>query len=167
MKARLDWIDMERGIAMICVYVWHMGLYRENANFPWYIFFEYFLIPVFFFISGYLYKDKIDNKRDLKKLCKRLLVPYIFLGFLVGIKPSLIHTDGVVFALLNSLQNVLTGKELWFIACLIVVEICAIVLKNVLSSFNRDMCKLLLIGSSVSCYFLLFEGEAVRKLNVS
>lgn len=161
MSKRLDWIDMERGIAMICVYIWHIGLYREDANFPWYIFFEYFLIPVFFFISGYLFKETIDNKRDLKRLYKRLIIPYFFLGFLVGIKPSLIQTKGVYAALCNSLWNVLTGHELWFIACLIVVEFCAIVLKNLINENNRTIYKFVLIEGSICCYFLLFREGVI------
>jgi len=158
MEQRLTWVDMERGIAMICVFVWHIGLFRENANFPWYIFFEYFLIPVFFFISGYLFKDRVDNRCDFSRIIKRLLIPYFVLGFVIGIKPTAIQDGGILNGMLLSAKHVVQGRELWFIACLVIVELLAVGIKNLYNVIGKTPLKIAIAVMSMGSYFLLFRG---------
>ena len=74
--ARKRWIDVCRGIGMIFVLLGH-----NNPPFIKYIF--GFHMPLFFILSGYLYKDSQTEEHPVKILCKiskRFLLPYILLS---------------------------------------------------------------------------------------
>lgn len=68
------WIDVCRGIGMIFVLIGH-----SEPPFKWLIF--GFHLPLFFMISGYLYKDKDENETGpyVAKLFRRYIVPYFVL----------------------------------------------------------------------------------------
>ena len=51
---RLQYIDIAKGIAMICIILGHMG----NANINRVVF--TFHVPIFFFITGYFISDICD-----------------------------------------------------------------------------------------------------------
>ncbi|WP_354669288.1 acyltransferase family protein [Bacteroides gallinaceum] len=89
MKKRLDWIDYARGIGIFCVYLYHTGY-----STPYRYCFEYFLIPIFFFISGYLFNEERPIKQSVVKIIKRLIIPYLSLGFIIGLKPSYLYRGG-------------------------------------------------------------------------
>lgn len=122
MNKRIDWIDSARGIGIFCVYLYHTGY-----STPYRYCFEYFLIPIFFFISGYLFNETRSPRQSFSRLIRRLLTPYLALGFVIGVKPSYIQERGVISALIHSAEQLLTGRELWFIACLITMEAFVIV----------------------------------------
>ncbi len=72
-KIRLDEFDILKGIAMLSVIVSH--IYFEA-------FFSLYHIPLFFFVSGYFFKQK--NPIDLlKSNCQQLLLPYIKVGSII------------------------------------------------------------------------------------
>lgn len=73
-KERLTWIDAAKGMGIFLVFLGHTTI---PNNIFWYIF--SFHMPLFFFLSGYLYRA---NKHAswvefLKSKSKKLLVPYI------------------------------------------------------------------------------------------
>lgn len=68
-KNRLDYIDIAKGISMLCIIAGHMG----SSKISQFVF--TFHVPVFFLISGYFYKYR---KGILKHRFKQLLVPYFF-----------------------------------------------------------------------------------------
>lgn len=67
---RLEYIDIAKGIAMICIILGHVGI--SDINKVVYT----FHVPIFFFITGYF----VSNKRSTGEFCKNkartLLVPY-------------------------------------------------------------------------------------------
>ncbi|GAA0787502.1 acyltransferase family protein [Hathewaya limosa] len=75
MHKRLDWIDSLRGIAILLVILGHCTPYIGHKAHIWHIIYS-FHIPLFFIISGYLFKEKNFLDLILKDL-KRLLLPYI------------------------------------------------------------------------------------------
>lgn len=71
---RIEWIDIARGIAIIFVIIGHsLGNYFSSyfANLIY-----VFHMPIFFILSGYLYKPK-NKKRFLKSSLFNLIIPYI------------------------------------------------------------------------------------------
>lgn len=78
MEKRLYWIDNLKFVAIFLVVVGHLPMQQEARNFIY-----QFHMPLFFIISGYLYKSR-PLKEEVKIDYKRLLIPY--LGFsLIGV----------------------------------------------------------------------------------
>ncbi|MEH1782204.1 MAG: acyltransferase family protein [Nostoc sp.] len=75
MSQRIEWIDCWKGLAIITVVVGHIVNPVSK-----YIF--WFHMPLFFFISGYLYSKKTDYSAFFQKKCFYLLVPYFSFLFL-------------------------------------------------------------------------------------
>ena len=72
-------IDILKGIGIILVIVGHIQEYIPK-NFLIYLY--SFHMPLFFYISGYLYKERYENlntKDYIKKRAKQLVYPYIVL----------------------------------------------------------------------------------------
>ncbi len=68
---RLRYVDIAKGIAIICIILGHLG----NVNINRFIF--TFHVPIFFLITGYF----INKKRSIKEFVyvkfRALIVPYI------------------------------------------------------------------------------------------
>lgn len=76
---RLTWIDAAKGIGIFLVFLGHTTI---PGNIFWYIF--SFHMPLFFFLSGYLYNAQkhIGWKELLQSKFKKLIIPY-FLFFAI------------------------------------------------------------------------------------
>lgn len=128
-KKRIDWVDVAKGICMICVILVHveeafMPEVLVSMKIPMYT----FHMPVFFFMSGYLFSTKSSFGEFLKNKCRRILVPYFCLGgililfdtYWAGRNPfgdSWFNKD----YFMNDLMQLLAQQRyltLWFIACL-------------------------------------------------
>lgn len=128
-KKRIDWVDVAKGICMILVIISHAEEHfipgqMAKLKIPIYT----FHMPLFFFISGYLFSMKSSFKEFLKSRCKRILVPYFCLGGILilfdtywnGRNPfgdSWFHKDHFLY-LLGQLFTQKRFWTLWFIACL-------------------------------------------------
>ncbi|WP_092242833.1 acyltransferase family protein [Lacrimispora sphenoides] len=73
---RLSYIDIAKGIGMICVILGHMEIDKINT-----IVFS-FHMPLFYIINGYFIK-KSDYSVFILKKAKTLLVPYLFTGLCI------------------------------------------------------------------------------------
>ena len=80
---REDWIDLTRLIAMLIVMMNHCGLVFKGVNFWGGMFY----VPVFFVLSGFLWKrERPPVREELSHRAGRLLVPYFTVNIiLVGI----------------------------------------------------------------------------------
>jgi fucose 4-O-acetylase-like acetyltransferase len=124
MKKKVLWIDILKGFGIISVVVGHV-LPRADLDFIY-----LFHMPLFFVISGYLFKASHDYKEFAIKKAFALLVPYcsIIIVFLI---PSQIHemSEGL-FPALKSLIGTLIGGRLlrgtggvfWFVTCLFATQ---------------------------------------------
>ncbi|SDD51404.1 Fucose 4-O-acetylase [Paenibacillus sp. UNCCL117] len=122
---RIHWVDTLKGIGIILVILGH----TPALNIKGYIF--SFHMPLFFFISGYLFQT---NKYPtfinfLNKKGKSLLIPYLAFSVIsilansvlsqahIDIKPSL-------KAFFISTRNQIPFNEaLWFLTCIFIVEV--------------------------------------------
>ena len=67
---RLKYIDVAKGIAMLCIILGHFGVHEVNR-----IVFT-FHVPIFYIITGYFLSKKYDIKDFVKDKARTLLVPY-------------------------------------------------------------------------------------------
>ncbi|MBP5715200.1 MAG: acyltransferase [Prevotella sp.] len=77
---RINWIDWAKALAVISVVFCHLPQSQE-----WF-YFRYLqacTITIFFFISGYLKKDRSSDKENWKKYWHSLILPYIIYNVLV------------------------------------------------------------------------------------
>ncbi|WP_137625015.1 acyltransferase family protein [Lactiplantibacillus pingfangensis] len=77
---RIRWIDTVRGIAILAVIVGHSLQQTDNGLLNQYIYAVH--MPIFFILSGYLYREK-GYKREFTNGLKNLVVPYAFTALMV------------------------------------------------------------------------------------
>ncbi len=75
---RIEWIDMAKGYGILCVFVGHMVQSSALGLFVY-----SFHLPLFFFLSGFLFNPGDNFFAFLKKKCRGILLPYFTLGLLV------------------------------------------------------------------------------------
>jgi len=80
MRQRIQWIDITKGIAILAVVVGHtLGPY--NGQFLGSLIFA-FHMPIFFMLSGYLFKMH-PISQEAKRGAMNLLLPYLITGSLI------------------------------------------------------------------------------------
>ena len=77
MKKRIEFIDIAKGIAIICIILGHLGSNQINR-----IVFT-FHVPIFFIITGYFTNRKYNNKEFIINKFKRLIIPYFITSFFI------------------------------------------------------------------------------------
>lgn len=79
---RQNWIDWSKSIGIYLVVLGHCSFFNKDIE----GFIYTFHMPLFFMISGYLYKDELIPFTSLfTKLKKRLLIPYCSINIIVAI----------------------------------------------------------------------------------
>ncbi len=73
MKARIVWIDWAKALAVMTVVFCHLP---QSQEFFYYRYLQATIITVFFFLSGYLKKDR-NTKENWQKYWWGLIVPYL------------------------------------------------------------------------------------------
>lgn len=83
MNKRIEYFDIAKGIAILCIIAGHLGSVRINQ------FVFTFHVPVFFLISGYFLNDRLPVKEYAKNKAKQLMAPYVIAwGFIM---PRAVH----------------------------------------------------------------------------
>ena len=82
-SGRLDWIDLAKFLAILIVLMNHAGLQVPLVNFWGGMFY----VPLFFVLSGFLWRPKEESYRSfVRKKARRLLLPFLLTNLiLVGI----------------------------------------------------------------------------------
>ncbi len=137
---RKPWIDVLRALAMLFVLYGHMV--QESTTF--FVFTSPIKIPLFFAITGYLFKDRGgDIKIFFQKLLRTLAIPYLVLAFLPVIAFSLLY--GFSYFKEQAI-GVLIGESIWYMPCCIIAEIIYFFIRK----FLKDL-KLLTLAA-ISCF---------------
>lgn len=132
MKERVSWIDMAKGYGVLFVIYAHLGV-----DFLWTWMYSFHL-PLFFFLSGYVFNANRKFTEFVAKKCKNILVPYFSLGIpmvLFEVVKSVYKGAFSEQAVLVLVRDYLLQRRLWtlwYIACLfwlnilfyILVKIC-------------------------------------------
>ena len=80
MTERINWIDWAKSLAVITVVFCHLP---QSQEWFYYRYFQAGTITVFFFISGYLKKDRGSDKENWKKYWYSLILPYIIYNIII------------------------------------------------------------------------------------
>lgn len=75
-SSRIDYFDLLKGFAIMWI-VWYHQPHPTFVD-------HYFYVPLFFFISGILFKHK-DVKSFLKGLCFRIKNPFLFFLYVMTV----------------------------------------------------------------------------------
>lgn len=119
MRTRIEWLDIAKGIGILLVIAGHC-FYLAYSR-PIYA----FHMPLFFFISGLLYRDKKENFIDFvkSKTCS-LMRPWViilFISFLVCLAIPQWRNEMTLPAVLLDLYtantNVFQNSSLWYLVC--------------------------------------------------
>lgn len=118
-QKRVAWIDMAKGYGIILMIIGHLHV---NELMVWIYSFH---MPLFFFVSGYLFNIKSSFLEFSAGKVKRMLIPYLFLYIPMLLADLLmtgtLSTGQVLEHLrLNLLQQ--RHSALWFLGCLIVLH---------------------------------------------
>jgi polysaccharide biosynthesis protein PslL len=127
MKARIEWIDVFRGLGILAVVIGHCFAGLTNA-----IIYT-FHMPLFFIMGGLLYRPSTDYKGFFKHKAIHLLVPYLSFLCVIYAEPivrSVLYilqkpSFGAVKGLLTVMFQGIYGGELlndgtsafWFVTC--------------------------------------------------
>ena len=77
---RINWIDWAKALAVITVVFCHLP---QSQEWFYYRYLQSVIIVIFFFLSGYLKKDRGNDKANWKKYWYGLIIPYILYNALV------------------------------------------------------------------------------------
>lgn len=80
MKERINWIDWAKALAVCTVVFCHLPQSQEWFYFRY---LQAIIIVIFFFISGYLKKDRGSDKENWKKYWHGLIIPYLLYNAIV------------------------------------------------------------------------------------
>ncbi|REA64485.1 hypothetical protein DSL64_02750 [Dyadobacter luteus] len=159
---RVIWIDFLKGLGIILVVIGHSGIPQKIAWWIW-----SFHMPLFFVISGYLFKNTELGVLDLVlKKSKSLLIPYISFTLLYFIFMLVISTE---FEMNSEVKNMTQaihvclygwrGLALWFLPVLFLTEITFTLLLR-LQRISHLMLYVVLISSML--VGLILSKYAVR-----
>lgn len=147
-KSRKVWLDSLRALAIIMVVLGH----QIPKEIDYFVYTSAFKMPLFFAISGYLFKYDISGGKFLKNITIKLILPWLILGF-IFICPCLRKLDIDLF--INKFIALINGNILWFMPCLIIGEI--------ILFFICKLCKSLLkIG--ITCTAVAIIGLIAHQL---
>lgn len=127
---RLDYLDVAKGIAILTVILGHVGIigdigpkglfYMRKIDILFYI----FHMPIFFIISGYLFKP-YDFKVFISKKIKGFVIPYYSCALIITLfnvlRGLVVNPQNVVKVLKNDLVGFLLQRRyttLWFLTAL-------------------------------------------------
>ncbi len=122
-KNRIDWLDMAKGYGTIAVILAHLSVGKIG------VWLYTFHVPLFFFLSGYVFSDKSNFKDFIIRKSKGLLIPYFSLSVpLILFTLLLQYRWGTLTttSFITLLQTFIFQKRfstLWFIACLFFLNI--------------------------------------------
>lgn len=121
---RIEWIDTARGIGILLIILGHLP---DLGNIRTWLF--SFHLPLFFFLSGYLFKKDIPFLTFLKKKAKTLLLPYavLSLGIIAYLTVLKVYQKAFSFSyfwhlVLDYIVQRRSGT-VWFLTCLFLLEI--------------------------------------------
>ncbi len=123
MEKRVQWVDVGKFLCIMFVFATHLSFCPSSLR----VFFTPFFLAFFFFLSGYVYKNKDSFGQFIVKKVRTLLVPWLIFGLLIIISGQIItfneHTNLKSEIINMFLQIRGNGDIMWFITCLFVAFI--------------------------------------------
>lgn len=158
---RLSWLDSLRGFGIILITLGHLGCFEL---FERYIY--SFHVPLFFFISGYLYRRGTQPlSQYIKKKTITIFVPFLawtFMSTMVNVALGY-KLQPLILKAITYNGQLTWNSPLWFLLVLYLVE----VLFTLLDRLNeRTSFKLFLMIASLVVFLLIGDIRLTLKLNL-
>lgn len=168
---RESWIDMARALAMILVVAGHCV--ELLAYTPWATTLRDAIyighLPLFFVISGYLFKSNVAFKPFIKKLFHAILIPYFCCAFILldynivcnAISSLINHTAFAWGEIVETVVYYLTQKRyatIWFLSVLFLGEIFYWIINHFCDSKKIKYTLCLILGLLFMIYDSYFAG---------
>ena len=160
-KKRIEWLDITKGFCMFFIISAHSGFVPSYLDY----FYNSFFLSAYFILSGYLFHNPERNPEVFKKLTKiveSLLVPYLVYWALSYTVDSLLR--GNYNILPNLFWDIVSGKKLWFMSCLIVSEI---VFALYISFFRKTLSIVVFIFLSFLVWYFLKDYKLPWAVGIS
>lgn len=129
MTERLRFIDISRFVGIFLMVLCHAGMHNIVTSVIY-----SFHMPLFFFLSGYLYKrgEKINMSNYLMRKIRSILVPYLFFSLILcfGTR-KMLDWLLLVYASRDSIYAAASFSPLWFLPCFFLSSIIFSMLNNV------------------------------------
>ena len=136
MKERINWIDWAKALAVCSVVFCHLP---QSQEWFYYRYLQALTMVIFFFISGYLKKDRGSDKENRKKYWHGLVIPYIIYNVIVypywflkfylsnGVMPDFFQAMRPLLGALfleheNSFCEPLNGP-LWYLPAILIMHV--------------------------------------------
>ena len=164
-QERIGYLDLARGFCICIVMLFHIvGILQWE--FPGdRALFSSFMLPPFFFISGFLYKEEDSIRTFFIKKVNRLLVPFLFFYLITSvIIPNVLHyAAGMDFDTVAGIKSlwafvwpgVYPNVPLWFLWCLFLVSLLFRLIHHISRRFSGQTRKIVL---TVACFCLAFPA---------
>ena len=136
MKERINWIDWAKALAVITVVFCHLP---QSQEWFYYRYLQAVTIVIFFFLSGYLKKDRGSDRENWQKYWHGLILPYLLYNAIVypywivkyyllnGGLPDLLTAMKPIFGALlfeheNAFCEPLNGP-LWYLPAILIMHV--------------------------------------------
>lgn len=189
-STRYNWVDWCKSIAIFLVIWGHLPMHSIAISIIY-----SFHMPLFFLISGYLYKPQKTAKEEFKKNFKTLFVPYliyqlIFYPYWMVRESLVFHQsftiyDSIIRPIIQSLASNAINGPTWFIYCLLSFKIyayciqkkqslsvpltCFSCILSILICFwlnNRSLYVTYAIHHFFTLIIFFFAGQALKHINL-
>jgi acyltransferase len=163
---RIEWVDFVKFVAIFYMVWAHCGV---PEIIYWYI--QSFHMPLFFFISGYLFNANKYNFKDyVIKRVRSLIIPYLLFGavnyifWVILVRINAFETKDNLFDPIKYLLTVNTtthlpiANALWFLTCLFIVEIVFYILLKYIKNNNITLSVILIIFSLIGYFYPLITN---------
>ena len=132
---RLRYIDIAKGMAILCMVLGHTYSMQEKPFI--FIWIYSFHMPLFFITSGILYRIKRSGEQKysslIQKKTKTLLIPYLIWNTIYQIFISILNFRGGKNIWLTNLQHIIyfNGSAMWFLPVMFIASLIFLVtIKN-------------------------------------
>ena len=155
---RVEWVDTCRGIGILLVVLGH-------CNPPWSKYIYSFHMPLFFILSGYLFRQKKNVLGYSKKIMRRYIFPYFILCFINLIIVTITEGGnnfrkyilGIVYSR-GSAAWMPNCSPLWFLTCIAV----ALSIYNLIIHIRNAKVQIILIGLAAAVSYFLNINNAPK-----
>ena len=174
-KKREEFIDIAKGIAILCVIIGHTWKNAYPADKRLMVFIYSFHMPLFFILSGWCLKSTdVKISSVIVKKIKQLVVPYVVINFIrtMIMSPELfLKTEfwrSLFYAAGRDMQKGIDGKPVsqigmtWFLMSLFMCQILYLCVKKISEEYEVSMWLLIIclamMASQLRDYFWLPLG---------
>ena len=158
---RLSWLDALRGFGIILITLGHLGCFELCERYIY-----SFHVPLFFFISGYLYKTKaLPLKTYIKKKTMSILVPFLAWNIMSSMVEFLLgyNTQRTLFRMLTYKGMLCWNSPLWFLLVLYFTEVLFAILDRINS---KTYFKFINIACCLVLFAFIGDIRLTLKLNL-